>query len=136
MGGLARSRIWTVSAVLPLLASLASVSGPRWLVCPGDCVPRPECCCPYADRDLAVGQSTQAMVSAGCCCDTVGATAGIGMPAVGASREPTPATVKVVATPPVALSLAANFGLLRNAAGMAHSPPSAIPILLRKESFL
>lgn len=129
-------RFWIALAILPLIGGVALASGPAMFVCRGDSIARVTCCCPDNPQAAPAPSSTTPSLSVACCCELTQVKAPI-VPGA-ETRISLQVLEQFVVAQLVAAPLASPPPTVRSWAAfkLAHSPPSAIPILLGKQSFL
>lgn len=132
----AARQFWVALVLIPLMAGMAfAAGGGRYFVCAGDAIPRLDCCCPASMQGSAPAQG--AAVAAACCC-SLARTGAPAVPAASSSRDVTPVFSKLLHATVSALELAPTAAPVQGAfaASAEHPPSPAVPILLRKQSFL
>lgn len=130
------SRLWIAVAIVPVVAGAALASGPAMFVCRGDSIARVTCCCPESQH-FGSAVNAPATLSAACCCDVSQMNA----PCAPAVLEPRTALFAYSTGLAPALGVRPIASLAPDvrrwpAALLAQPPPTAVPILLGKQSFL
>ena len=130
------SQFWIALAILPLIGGAALASGPAMFVCRGDSIGRVTCCCPELQH-LGSSPKAAATLSAACCCHV----SQMGAPSAPAVVEPRTALFAHSTGLAAALGAGPTASLVPNArpwpaALLAQPPPTAVPILLGKQSLL
>lgn len=138
MRTLGARRCFTLLAVVPLLVALGSTPSSQMFVCRGDSLARQTCCCAHGGTVQVPPAQNIATLTNACCCRLGQRTVSVA-PALASARGGVPNSSRILEA---ATTLRSVLGVPvyveaeAIAWRLAHPPPTAVPILVGKQTFL